>query len=130
MALRGFNSREIDDLSYVVEERISKKIRAEFRSEIALMKSDMIAEIVSALGGVPRHVDTKGIYEEVAEDFEVAGLSSEDIPDCVERPIGIRDGKFARPGSQLKLKHKMEVSNFSGTLTPEDLIDWIGELED
>ena len=24
----------------------------------------------------------------------------------------------------------MEVSNFSGTLTPEDLIDWIGELED
>ena len=24
----------------------------------------------------------------------------------------------------------MEVSNFSGTLNPEDLIDWIGELED
>ena len=24
----------------------------------------------------------------------------------------------------------MEVSNFLGTLNPEDLIDWIGELED
>ena len=24
----------------------------------------------------------------------------------------------------------MEVSNFSGTLNPKDLIDWIGEFED
>ena len=30
----------------------------------------------------------------------------------------------------MKLKHKMEVSNFLGTLNPEDLIDWISELED
>lgn len=30
----------------------------------------------------------------------------------------------------MKLKHKMEVSNFSGNLTLEDLIDWISELED
>ena len=30
----------------------------------------------------------------------------------------------------MKLKHKMEVSNFSCTLNPKDLIDWIGELED
>lgn len=29
----------------------------------------------------------------------------------------------------LKLKHKMDVSNFSGTLNPEDLIDWIGKVE-
>ena len=35
-----------------------------------LMKSDMIAEIVSALGGIPRHVGTKDGYEEVVEDFE------------------------------------------------------------
>lgn len=48
----------------------------------------------------------------------------------MERPTGTRAGLFARPGSQLKLKHKMEVSNFSGTLTLGDLIDWIGELED
>ena len=30
----------------------------------------------------------------------------------------------------LKLKHKMYISNFLGTLNPEDLIDWVGELED
>ena len=34
------------------------------------MKSDMIAEIASALGGVPRHVGTKYGYEEAFEDFE------------------------------------------------------------
>ena len=30
------------------------------------MNSDMIVEIVSALGGVPRHVGTEDGYEEVA----------------------------------------------------------------
>ena len=30
----------------------------------------------------------------------------------------------------MTLKHKIEVSDFSGTLDPEDLIDWIGESED
>lgn len=44
--------------------------------------------------------------------------------------MGNRVSQFARPRSQLKLKHKMEVSNFSITLNPEGLIDWIGELED
>ena len=29
----------------------------------------------------------------------------------------------------MKPKHKMEVSNFLGTLNPKDLIGWIGELE-
>ena len=28
------------------------------------------------------------------------------------------------------MKHKMEVCNFSGTLNLEDLITWIGKLED
>ena len=32
--------------------------------------------------------------------------------------------------TQLKLKNKMDVSNSSSTLNLEDLIDWIGELED
>ena len=88
------------------------------------MKSNMIAEIVNALGGVPRHVGTEGSYE------EVVGSSGEDRNYHVEKPIGTRAGQFARPGSRLKLKHKTEVSNFSGTLTLEDLIDQIGELED
>ena len=38
--------------------------------------------------------------------------------------------QFDRSRSQLKLKYKMEVSNFLGTLNPKDLIDWIDELED
>ena len=94
------------------------------------MKSDMVAEIVSALGGVPRHVATKGSYEEVVKDFEVIGSSGGDKNNRVERPIGTRADQFSRPGYQLKLKHKIEFSNFSGTMTLEDLINWIGELED
>ena len=129
MPPRRLDPKENDDLNDAMEERILEKLRAELKSEMALRKSDMIAEIVSALGGVPRHVGSEGNYDEAVEDFEVTG---EDIIDCEERPIGIRASQFARPGSQLKLKlkHKMEVSNFPGTLNPEDLIDWIGELED
>ena len=48
----------------------------------------------------------------------------------MERPIGTRVDQFAIPVSQLSLKHKMEFSNFLGTLTPKDPIDWISELED
>ena len=66
---RILEPREIFDLSDTIEEWILEKMREKFRSEIASMKSDMIAEIVSALGGVPRHVGTKGNYEEVVEDF-------------------------------------------------------------
>ena len=95
MPSRRLDPREMDDLSDAMEERISEKIREEFRSEIALMKSDMISEIVSALGGVPRHMGIEGSYEEVAEDFEVVGLSGKDKNDRVERPIGIRAGRFA-----------------------------------
>ena len=40
-----------------------------------MMKSDMIVEIVSALGGIPRHVGIEDSYEEVVEDFEVVGSS-------------------------------------------------------
>ena len=89
----------------------------------------MIAKIVSALSGVPTHVGTKDNYEEFVEDLKVARSSSGDRTDYVERPIGTRASQFARPRSQLKLKHKMEGSHFLGTLTPEDLIDWIGELK-
>ena len=44
--------------------------------------------------------------------------------------MGNRVGQLAQPESQLKLKHKMEVSNFLGTFNLEDQIDWIGELKD
>ena len=44
--------------------------------------------------------------------------------------MGDRAGQFSIPRFEFKLKHKMEVPNFSSTLNPIDLIDWIGELED
>ena len=69
MPPRRLDPREIDDLIDAIKERILEKIRVEFRSEIALMKSDMIFEIMNALGGEPRHVGTKGSYEEFFEDF-------------------------------------------------------------
>ena len=33
------------------------------------MKSDMITEIISAIGGVPQKMGTENGYEEVVEDF-------------------------------------------------------------
>ena len=73
---------------------------------------------------------TKDDYEEAVEDFEIVESSGEAKTDRTERPMGNRVGQFARLGSQLKLKNKMELSNFSGTLNSKELIDWIGELED
>ena len=92
MPPRRLDPREIDDLSDAMEERILEKIREEFRSKISLMKSDMIAEIVSALGGAPRHVGTKDSYEEDVEDFEVVRSSSVGRTDRVERARRNRAG--------------------------------------
>ena len=91
-----------------------------------MMKNNITRAIVV----VPKNMGTEDGYEEAFEDFEIVGSSCEDRTNCVERPIKTRVGQFARPRSQLKLKHKMEVSNFLGTLNTKDLIDWIGELEE
>ena len=95
MPPRRLDPREINDPSDAMEERILEKMREEFISEIALMKSDMIVEIMSALRGIPRHVGTKGSYEEVVEEFEVARSSGDDRTNHVERHIVIRVGQFA-----------------------------------
>ena len=42
---------------------------------MALMKSDMIIEIISAMGCVPWNVGIEHGYEEDIKDFEVVGLS-------------------------------------------------------
>ena len=128
MPLRRLDPREIDDLCDVVEGRILEKIRENIKSEMVLMNSNMIDKIVSALGGIPRHVSVEDSYEEIVEDFEVVGSSGRS--NRVERPRGGRTNHFLRLGSQLKLQYKTEVSNFSCTLNPKDLIDWIGELKD
>ena len=78
MPLRRLDPRAIDDLTDAMEEIILEKIKAQieevkanFRSKMELIKSDMIVEIVSALGGIPRHVGTEDGYEEAIEDFEI-----------------------------------------------------------
>ena len=60
------------------------------------MKSDMIAEIVSSLGGVRRHVGTEHGYEEDTKDFEFFESSGGVRIDHMERPMGNRVGHFAR----------------------------------
>lgn len=69
-------------------------------------------------------------YEEVVEDFEVVRSSGKDRTGQMERSVEDIIGRLDRSKSQLKLKHMMNVSNFSGTLSLEDLISWIHELED
>ena len=135
MPQRRLDPKEINDLTDAMEERIAEKImaqieevKANLKSKMELMKSDIIAKVVNALGGIPRHVGTEDGYEEAAEDFETTRSSGKAKQD--ERPKGNRMVHFDRSRPQLKLKHKMDVSNFLGTLNLEDLIDWIGELED
>ena len=59
-----------------------------------LMKSDIIAEVVSALGGIHRHVGTKDGYEEATKDFKTIGSSDEAKTDCLERSMGNRVGQL------------------------------------
>ena len=90
----------------------------------------MVIEIMRAIDGAPNNMGIEDGYEEDGENFEVARSHVEDRVDCMERPMEDKVGWLDRFGAQLKLKHKMDVSNFLGTLNPEDMIDWIGELED
>lgn len=112
-------------ITYILE-----KVRSDFRSEMELMKNDTVVEIVRAIVGVLRNMGIEDGHEEVAEDFEIAGSSCEDRTDQIERFVEDRTGQLDRYGARLKLKHKMDVFNFSGILNLEDLIDWIDELED
>lgn len=118
--------REIEDLCDIVEARILEKVKIDFRFEMESIKN----KIMRAIASVPQYVCTKYGHKEVPKDFEVSILISKDRIDHVERPMGDTAGQFSRPRSQLKLKHRIEVSNFSSTLNLEDLIDWIGKLED
>lgn len=68
-----------------------------------------------------RNPEFEDEYEEPREDLEV---------EEAKRPEDEREERFLRVVAQVSKMHKVEVSNFSRTLNPEDLIDWIGELED
>lgn len=60
-------------------------------------------------------------YEEAKDKLEV---------EYVKGLIDEGEDRFLRVVAQLSKIHKVEVSNFSSTLNPKELIDWIRELED
>lgn len=94
------------------------------------MKNEMVSNIMKSIAGTLRKLGTKDGYEEVGEDFEAIGLNGEDRVDWVERYVEDRSDQLERSMAWLSTSHRMDVSNFSSTLKPEDLIDWIDELED
>ena len=75
---RRLDSRVIQDLCDTMESRIIEKVKSDFRSEMELMKNDMIIEVMRAIAGMLRNLGTEDGYEEVAEDFEVVGSSGDD----------------------------------------------------
>ena len=52
------------------------------------MKSDIIVEVVSALGGIPRYMGIEDGYEKAGEDFETTRSSGRANQD--EKPRGNR----------------------------------------
>ena len=81
MPLRRLDPRVLVDLYDIVESRITKKVKSDFRSEMELMKNDMVAEIISVLTGIPWNVGTEDVYEEAAKEFEPGGSSGDDQRD-------------------------------------------------
>ena len=90
----------------------------------------MVTKIMRAIASIPRNMVTEYGNEEVVEDFEAVGFGGEYRTDQMERFLEGKNGQLDRFGTWLKLKYEIEVYNFLGTLNLEDLIDWIGELED
>lgn len=120
MPLRRLDPRVIADICDVVELKITEKVKSDFRSEMELMKNDMITEVMRAIVGMPRNLGTNDSYEEVVEDFEAVGSSGDDQRD---RSGENRIGRLHRSGTRLSTSYQMEVSTLSSTLRPKDLID-------
>lgn len=84
-------------------------------------RNEMRNEIQNALAGLQRNLKSEDEYEEAGEELEV---------EEVEGTIDGGEDRLLRAVAWVSKIHKVEVSNFLGTLNPEDLIDWIEELED
>lgn len=61
--------------------------------------------------------------EEAIEEFEVVRSSEEDITNSLKIYVDDKVSRLDRSNIWLKWKHNIDVSNFSGTLNLEDLID-------
>lgn len=130
MPPRRLDPRVIVDLCDAAEIKISEKVRSNVRYEMELMKNDMVTKFMRATTGMPRNMGTEDGHKEIVEDFGIVGSSDEDKINHMKRSMEYKIGWLDRSKAHLKLKHKMDVPNFLGNLNPEDMIDWIGELED
>lgn len=126
MPLTRLDPRVISDLCDIIESQITEKVKSYIRSEMELMKNDMVTEIMRTIDGIPQNVGTEDGYEEAAEEFETVGSSGDDRRN---RSTEDRIARLPRLAAQFS-NSRMKVSTFSSTLKPENLIDWIGELED
>ena len=97
MPTRRLDPRVIAELYDALETKISEKVRSDFKSEMELMKNDMVVEIIRAIVGVPRNVGMENGYEEAVEDFETIRSSGRANQD--ERPRGNRVVQLDRSGS-------------------------------
>lgn len=84
-------------------------------------KNELRNEIQNMLAGLWRNPKSEDEYEEAGEELEAK--EAEGLVDEGEEI-------FLRVVTQISKVHKVEVSNFSSSLNLEDLIDWIGDLED
>lgn len=71
------------------------------------------------MNGLRRNPKIEDEYVEVVEDLEVP-----------EVDILIEQKRLLRSMTQVGKSHRIEVSNYSSSLDPDELIDWINELED
>lgn len=84
-------------------------------------KNEMRNKIQNALIGLRRNPEFEDEYKEAGEELEVKEAKG---------PKDEKEKRFLRAVAQVSKIHKVEVSIFFETLNPEDMIDWIGELED
>lgn len=73
------------------------------------------------MANLQRNMESKDGYEEAGEELKAEEAKG---------PEDKREEIFLRAVAQASKVHKVEVSNFSGTLNLEDLVDWIKEMDD
>ena len=76
-------------------------------------------EIHIVLNGLRKNLEIEDEYEEAAKDLKLP-----------EVEILVEEEMLLRAMTKMGKSHRMEVSNYSASLDPEELIDWINELED
>lgn len=74
-------------------------------------------------GRLATHNTREPENEEETEEEEQGREEEERLEDA-------RQELFLRALSRVMKRNRMDVSNFLGTLNPEELIDWIGEMEE